>query len=224
MRADLLVLRPDLVLEHAVLALRLIELLRGRGLLIEEALGAIVGAACDLVLRGQRITLRLRGVSLRGDDIVLRGEAFDLLPHFLDPRRRRGALCRELLALERQLSGVDGADDRAGRQRLTLGDVVLHEAAAGFGADHHVGGLDIAVGVGLGAACAIGGRDREQAGDSDGCDRSAVSSHQRTSNPSVVSTRAWACASSTRWRACVNCAASHSVVRSSDSDAVTAPS
>src|SRR5262249_55266569 len=50
LRGDLIGLGGDLLREHADVALRLIELLRGRRLLAEQPFGPLVGALRDLVL------------------------------------------------------------------------------------------------------------------------------------------------------------------------------
>src|SRR4029079_10268931 len=101
--ANLFVLRLDLIAEHAVVALGLIELLRGGGLLREQPTGAVVAALGDLLLRDQRIALGLRRITLGDDHAALRIEALDLLPALLRARLRGGALRGQLIALQRQL-------------------------------------------------------------------------------------------------------------------------
>ena len=83
--------RLDLLAEHAVVALGLVELLRGRGLLLEEAPRALVRAAGDLALHLEHADLSLR---------------------FGDPRPDRRALRAELRALERESRRVDDAERR----------------------------------------------------------------------------------------------------------------
>ena len=76
LRRDLFVLRLDLILEHAVVALGLIELLRGGRLLGKQPLRALVDFDGHLELGSEgaalsdgRIALRRRGVALGGEDV-----------------------------------------------------------------------------------------------------------------------------------------------------------
>src|SRR5207237_5637022 len=100
----------DLVAEHAVVALGLIELLRGRRLLGEQPARPVVAAPGDLVLRDERAALRTRRVTLGRRRRALRVDDGDLPLHFVDARRGRAPLRARLLALDGQLRGIDLAD------------------------------------------------------------------------------------------------------------------
>ena len=103
--------------EHALVALGLIELLRCRGLLVEQATGAGVGTPGDFVLRRQRVALGPGRVALGDTGTALRLERGDLLPHFVDARSGRRLLRGQLIALEAELRRVDGG--RPPRQPAT---------------------------------------------------------------------------------------------------------
>jgi hypothetical protein len=138
-------------------------------------------------LRNRRVTLRLCRFALGDERLHLAG-------HFVDARGGGVALRGELTALQRQLRRVHRADDGAGGQRLPFLDGKARELAARLGRHHNLRRFDIAVRVRprrFGATrCDEQRRCRQRASES-------LGPHHRTSRPSVVSSRALACASST---------------------------
>ena len=149
LRLDLLVLRLELVLQHANLALGLIELLRGGRLLREQPLRALVRAPGDLELRLQGAALGDGGVALRLRRGALRLEHRNLLGHFADARRGGGALRRRLVALERELRRSRPSPTTAPAASVCPSSTVKVVSWPPASRRHdHLGRFDVAVGVG----------------------------------------------------------------------------
>ena len=97
---NLVILRSNLVGEHAHVALGLIELLGGRRLVADEAPGPVVDALSDLTLRFERRFLRRKVRALRLEACRPFGE-------LLRTRRGRLVLRRELPALDPEIGRID---------------------------------------------------------------------------------------------------------------------
>jgi hypothetical protein len=161
--------RLDLCIEDFVIALRLVELLCGGGVLLEQAARSLEVAACD-------VTLDFVHAHLVGD--------------FPDARTDGGALREHLASLKRELGGVNDANQRVALETSALGGFELEQLSARLCGYSNFFRLEVAVGVGLFLG-PTGGQKQE--GDGNKC-----RAHQRVSKPSVVRSRARAWASSTR--------------------------
>jgi hypothetical protein len=156
----------DLLAEHTIVAFRLIELLRRRGLLCVEATGALVGAPGDLALNLEHT---------------------DLLRDFVGARAAPRPLSDDLFALQRQLQGVDDADHGTSRQHGALRRSETNELTAGLGAHHDLLRLDVSVRVGFHGAVARRAESERGGGKCVLESRFAEPrQHHRTSRPSVV--------------------------------------
>src|SRR5262249_18427660 len=154
----------DLRVECAQVAIGGIELLRRRGLLIEETLRAVV---CP---PGNR-SLRL--------------ENTDLFVDFVHARAADAALCLDLLKLQHERRRIDHGDRFPRRDLAALGRRECLELSARLGADDDLGRFDIAVGIrGRGLRATGNEHERESEG--------LRALHHGTSTPSVVSKLAWA--------------------------------
>ncbi len=85
LRRDLFVLRLQLLFEHAIVALRLVELLRRCRLLIEQSPHALVGAFGHVVLCLEHGLLSLCRIALSSSRLALRGQDINLPGDFVHP-------------------------------------------------------------------------------------------------------------------------------------------